>query len=268
MLIWICALHCEAKPVIDHYRLKKDQTRHGFDLYLGDDVACVVSGIGQTNMAAACGWSAALLAQHPRCWINLGVAGHRSYGVGEGVLVNKISREGDTRPIYPVPLQRSRFTQAPIVTQQGERHDYHADALYDMEAWAFASALSHFDSHECIQCFKVVSDNARSAPTRDKATISRLIAKHIGDFADYARQLHRTIAGESPPADNEHQLLRFSALAHFSVSQKVQLGKLLPGLQGAGVPLEELYQQARTLPDARSILRLLSDKLHQESVRL
>ena len=38
MLIWVAALHCEAKPVIDYYRLRK---LHGqaFDVYRGDGMA-------------------------------------------------------------------------------------------------------------------------------------------------------------------------------------------------------------------------------------
>ena len=56
MLIWNCALHCEAKPIIDYYRLKKDPAENAFDVYQDERIACVVSGIGGINMAAATAW--------------------------------------------------------------------------------------------------------------------------------------------------------------------------------------------------------------------
>jgi nucleoside phosphorylase len=187
MLIWICALHCEAKPVIDFHRLKKDRGMQGFDLYRGQDTACVVSGIGMTNMAAACGWAAAILENEDRCWINLGVAGHRSLDIGTPVLVNKISRESGDRSIYPVPLLRAPFISAQVISQDGERNDYHQDALYDMEAWAFASVVERFDTLEACQCVKVVSDNQDNKLTRDKARISALIDTQFEAISTYAR---------------------------------------------------------------------------------
>ena len=59
MLIWVCAMHCEAKPVIDFYRLKKSHDDNAFDLYRGDKMACIISGIGKLASAAASAWIAA-----------------------------------------------------------------------------------------------------------------------------------------------------------------------------------------------------------------
>ena len=56
MLVWVVAMHCEAKPVIDYYRLKKSRIDHAFDLYRGDQMLCVISGIGKTAVAAASAW--------------------------------------------------------------------------------------------------------------------------------------------------------------------------------------------------------------------
>ena len=53
MLIWVCALHCEAKPVIDYYRLSKSHDDNAFDLYQSDRMICVISGSGKLASAAA-----------------------------------------------------------------------------------------------------------------------------------------------------------------------------------------------------------------------
>ena len=57
-VIWVSALHCEAKPVIDYYRLKKSHDDNAFDLYRGDDMLCIISGVGKIASAAACAWIA------------------------------------------------------------------------------------------------------------------------------------------------------------------------------------------------------------------
>ena len=76
MLIWVCALHCEAKPVIDFYRLKKSHDDTAFDLYRGDDMVCIISGTGKVASSAACAWLAARYADAASlAWINLGIAG-------------------------------------------------------------------------------------------------------------------------------------------------------------------------------------------------
>ena len=76
MLIWVCALHCEAKPVIDFYRLKKSHDDNAFDLYRGENMACIISGMGKLASAAASAWIAARYEDSASiAWINLGVAG-------------------------------------------------------------------------------------------------------------------------------------------------------------------------------------------------
>ena len=76
MLIWVCALHCEAKPVIDFYRLKKSHDDTAYDLYRGQDMACIVSGPGKLASAAATAWIAGRQQQTASLtWINLGCAG-------------------------------------------------------------------------------------------------------------------------------------------------------------------------------------------------
>jgi len=44
------ALPCEAKPLIEHYKLKKDLTVHAFAVYLNNDICLVVSGLGKSSL--------------------------------------------------------------------------------------------------------------------------------------------------------------------------------------------------------------------------
>ncbi len=191
MLIWMCALHCEAKPVIDFYRLKKNTDSNAFDLYQLNDIACIVSGIGDLNMAAACAWAASRFEHDNPCWINLGIAGHKSLTPGTTLLANQVYRKDNAQAIYTVPLVEHNFTSACVISLPGEQTDYHPDAAYDMEAYAFLNSCRHFTMLELCASIKVISDNADNPPVRDKAHISQLFADNIQAIADYATRLQQ-----------------------------------------------------------------------------
>jgi adenosylhomocysteine nucleosidase len=191
MLIWMCALHCEAKPVIDFYRLKKHADNHAFDLYQLNDIACIVSGIGDLNMAAACAWAASHFEHDTPCWINLGIAGHKTLTPGTTLLAKQVNRKDNAQAIYPVPLLKHDFTSACVISLPGELTDYHPDAAYDMEAYAFLHSCRHFTALELCACIKVISDNADNPPVRNKAYISQLIADNIPAISDYATRLQQ-----------------------------------------------------------------------------
>lgn len=268
MLIWMCALHCEAKPVIDFYRLKKIAECHAFDLYQGDDMACVVSGIGELNMAEACAWAASRFEQEELCWVNLGIAGHRTLPIGSLLLVTQVYQQDNTQAIYPVPLIKHEISTATLISQSSERLDYHETAAYDMEAYAFLHSCSRFTPLELCSCLKVISDNAETTPLRDKAHISQLIAQHMQSIAEYALRLQQIAADYYQQLLPVSTLQRFTRLAHFTRSQQIQLGKILLGLRAFDPSLQQAYQQAQQQRHSKQILRDLQHQLNRFSERL
>ena len=268
MLIWMCALHCEAKPVIDYYRLKKNGECHVFDLYQGDGITCIVSGMGELNMAEACAWAAGHFAQHNLCWINLGIAGHASFPVGSLLLATQVLQHDNGQAIYPIPLIKHQMQTATLISQSSERLDYHATAAYDMEAYAFLHSCSRFTPLELCSCIKVISDNADTAPVRDKAQISQLIARHMQHIADYAASLQQIAADYEQQMLAPTQLHRFTQLAHFTRSQQLQLGKILLGLRAFDPELDATFQQVQQQPNSKSILQDLQRRLNRHSENL
>ena len=189
MLIWITALHCEAKPIIDHYRLKKSQSHHAFDIYEKDQIVCIVTGIGKLACAAATAWIAAF--NHDArsiAWINVGTAGSASHDIGTALLINRISDES-SRHFYPAPLLNSRFETAHCLTRNESGTDYHPQQLYDMEASAFYHTATRFSCAELVQCVKIISDNPMHQTGKNKTRISKLIHQHIDQLARLAQDL-------------------------------------------------------------------------------
>ncbi len=269
MLICCCALHCEAKPLIDYYRLQKLPGQTVFDVYQGQDIALVVSGIGALNMAAATAWAAAFFdAAETAGWINLGVAGHRSLAVGELLVASKVSAAGANHAIYPVPLPRQQLPLSPVISYPQPQSSYPDDALCDMEAYAYIHTASRFAPIELCQSLKIISDNAELEPHRDKAVISQLIHNRIDDIVGFSGQLMELVTTHAQQKLPTQQLQRFLALAHFTQTQQVQLKKLLLGLRLHDHNLDQSLQSIARLVDSRQILRQLEQQLHWRSEQL
>ena len=189
MLIFMCALHCEAKPIIDFYRLKKSTEPADFDLYFNGQIACIVSGMGGEKMTAAVAWAINEVAQPDSTWINLGIAGHRTLEVGSMVLASKVSLSGQLKSIQLNPSSDTELTFLPVITQQKESVNYIDDAMFDMEAYPFIKAVLTVTPNKNALCIKIISDNQNSLPTRNKAQISDLIARHMTDIDKISQQL-------------------------------------------------------------------------------
>lgn len=193
MLIWMCALHCEAKPLIDAYRLHKLNQYQGFDLYHHEDTCCIVSGVGALKMAAATAWAAALhRGQQPLCWVNLGIAGHQTLDVGSAVVTNRISTTDQVRDYHLSTDLAQGWITTSLISYPQQQESYHPESMADMEAYAFVDIASRFSDIKWCQSIKIISDNAVSPAHRNKQAISRMIAEHLSEIRDYAAAVHQS----------------------------------------------------------------------------
>lgn len=193
MLIWMCALHCEAKPVIDRYRLQKSSLKNQFDLYQNNDTACVVSGIGGFNMAQATTWAASHFASLThRHWINLGIAGHKSLAVGTTLLASKVTSSNNPSVFTPGKPVQHNLQLHEVISYLTEQKNYPEFSACDMEAFEFIQSVSRVDPIKHCCCIKVISDNVSEPAHRNKASISALIESNMTTISEYADQFYRS----------------------------------------------------------------------------
>jgi nucleoside phosphorylase len=239
MLIWVAALHCEAKPVIDYYRLKKSHDHNAFDLYRSDDMLCIISGVGKVASAAACAWIAARYDHEASiAWINLGVAGSGQHAIGAAFSVNQVIDADSGQRHYPVPCAGSLLPGSACLTLSQPSENYRQDTLYDMEASGFMYSALRFSSAELAQCIKIVSDNREHKTGKNRQQVSDLI--------------HR----------NMQQLI---ALAHFSQTQKNRLRVLWRYLMNRDTSAETVLQKISGCSSAATIISTLELLSYQDS---
>jgi len=185
----VCALMCEARPLIDFYRLKKrvDTPFVVFELE-SSPVRVVICGIGMTNAATAVGWVNGL-AEQTAIWLNIGTAGHAALPIASALRVHSyatISQEPKFVPLLaPWPGQSSA-----LLTAQEPSSDYPSTALVDMEGAGFFTAALHFTSAEFVQAIKIVSDNIEQGfEDLNPAKITTLVEQNIEKIVNHINAL-------------------------------------------------------------------------------
>jgi len=192
------ALHSEAKPIIDHYRLQR-LTTEGFPLYVGAScvgetpnllINLVVTGIGQLAMAAAVGWLAGRQENTKSAWLNLGTAGHLDATLGEIFRVAQCTNADDHSAHLPPLVSRWQGEIASLQTVDRAMTDYPPVAMVDMEAHAFFGTACRFAPAELVQSLKVVSDNqGTDLDTLSGEMFSQLVGAHTEKIVDFIEGL-------------------------------------------------------------------------------
>jgi nucleoside phosphorylase len=193
MIHFICALKCEASPIIDYYKLKHFQKADLFKIYRNDNhgVSVTITGIGKLAAAAATSYSYSILGcGQGDVWLNLGVAGHRSHTIGDIYLANRIEDAGSARVWYPQVLIDTEIPTASLLTLDQPCTDYN-DSMFDMEAAGFIVTACRFNNAEFIQSIKIISDN-QEIPAREIAakTVRELIEATKEKIVVLASQLN------------------------------------------------------------------------------
>lgn len=268
MVFIVCALACEAHPIISHFKLKSNLT-HGsqhFPIYQNEEVTLIVSGIGKVNAAAATSNLAALIKNRSgQAWLNIGIGGHREYEKGTGFLIHKIIDEGSGKVYYPpLVINFQQFTETVITVEQVEVM-YQDPVIYDMEASGFYAIASRISTMEFIHCYKIISDNKQSPSSQlNKSSIQEMIEKNLSQISQIilclkeASHQFRTIYEES---DNIHEFVKE---CHFTTTQIYQLKHLLRRWK-ALQPSHSLWDsQISSFKRPRDLLRYLEEKINSQ----
>ena len=268
MLIWVAALHCEAKPVIDYYRLRK---LHGqaFDVYRGDGMALVVSGVGKLASATACAWIAARHQDRAAlAWLNLGIAGAAGHGIGDAFLLNQVIDDDSGERYYPVPVSRAHFPGSACRTLGRPGYEYRGDCLFDMEASGFMHSALCFSSAELVQSIKLVSDNRHRQDRPSRQQVSDLLHQRIDDIVRQGEALAELARGQADLEPSAESWQRLLSLAHFSQTQQSRLRVLWRYLHNRDIETEPLFQSLKSAADAAAIIETLEEIGHRDSEAL
>lgn len=222
------ALPCEAKPLIEAYKLKKDTSINHFAIHKNNNIYLTVTGIGKTAMAAGVAYTQALFADQANpVMLNIGIAGHHCEALGSLFLIDKITDGESGRSFYPPLVFTPPCPTVSLQTHSKPQTSYPDAALCDMEGSAFYETATRFSTGELCHCIKVVSDNAQSpAQQIDVSMATALIQAKIDLIKDLIETLLNLASGITT-INNSNLLETISQQYRFTVSEQIQLQKIL-----------------------------------------
>ena len=281
MLTFVVALHCEAKPIIDFYKLKKVDVKP-FDLYSGAskggvDIELVVTGIGALSAASAVAWLAgfgqnALSSQ--RVWLNVGTAGHAEHDIGQVMLVHGVGDEVQQRSHYPPQVAKWASVTESVLSVSVPTSNYPLGAAVDMEAYAFFNTAIRFSDSELVQSIKVVSDNEEMGVEHLNAKkLTEYVQMNIDAITAFAQSLVAIVAMQSKSLQFGLDAFDLNVLDNFNGthSQRLQARELLSKIsvlvncssngQQTLSELNESFKCVSRLKDALPLLRNTLDSM-------
>jgi len=156
----VVAMKREAKPLINYWDLKENSKK--FYSNKKKKINLIISGIGRKRAEKATIYLGEKTNNNP-FFLNIGIAGHKSYKLGEVILISKITDNKNKYSWYPSLLWKTKIKKASLITVAFPKIRYTADYLYDMEAAGFFKGARNFVGPEKVQCIKIISDNKDSS---------------------------------------------------------------------------------------------------------
>ena len=224
---FFAALPCEAKPLINHFKLKKELSVTAFTIYRNANITLTVTGLGKSAMAAGVAYTLALFpASCLPVLLNIGIAGHRSYELGSIFAVEKITDQETERKYYPQWVIAPPCPTHTLITVAQAQSNYASDSLYEMEASAFYEIAIRFSSSELIHCIKIISDNQDNPSVQIKPVqVSQWLMDALPIIEKMRQQLGRL--AELSQSSNADSYTEFITRWHFTSSEKIRLSSLL-----------------------------------------
>ena len=196
MICFVTALIIEARPLIERFNLKRDNQFKEFELFKGDNIALIVSGVGKTKSADATAALATYLEDPSELtFVNFGTAGSKALPVGSLHICNKIYDNNSERTWHLKLPPEHGLNEVSLETHDkavSSENDKASDAqLVDMEASGFYEAASRFVPANHINVLKIVSDRLSDKAFSKKFVID-LISNQLSSIEDYLKRLHYT----------------------------------------------------------------------------
>ena len=156
----VVAMKREAFPLISYWDLKENRDK--FYSNKKKKINLIISGIGKKKSEKATKYLAERTNKNS-FFVNIGIAGHKDYNLGEITLVSKVTDNKTKYNWYPSLLWKTKIKKTPLITVGFPKIRYTTNHLYDMEASGFFKGAREFVGPEMVQCIKIISDNKKSS---------------------------------------------------------------------------------------------------------
>ncbi len=190
MIHFIVATIKEARPLIDFYKLKKNNNSCEFQIFQNNNISLTVSKIGKVSSALSVSHTFFELGKKKnQIWINFGLAGIKNMDIGKLFLVNKIIDFDSSKLFFPFIKSNFELDHKSCVTYSKPNEKLN-DLLSDMESSGFFESSSKFSSKELIHSLKIISDNeSNRIDFNNDQQIYKLIEKKLKNIDQFKNEV-------------------------------------------------------------------------------
>lgn len=219
MIYLIAALDAEARPLIEHYRLKRDHALP-YTVYTGNGVLLLVTQPGKHNAmmatSALLGWR---IPETGDILVNIGICGApAAYPIGEPLLIHRIV--DGVRRYHPDILYSHTFRESPLLCLD-EPAACCREMPVDMESGGVFAAASRFFKLHRLAFLKIVSDHCDPSSVTKEGVIA-LIRSRTKELDTLIAAL-RDAAAETPLFTPSEETKIGEWQGHFTASQAARL---------------------------------------------
>ncbi len=246
MTYLITALDAEARPFIEHYRLKRESTLP-YAIYRNEEILVLVTQPGRLNAmmatSALLGWK---VPQANDILINVGICGGPEHlPIGEALLIHQI--HDGARRYYPDILYPHTLRESPLLCLD-EPADTVREFPVDMESGGVFAAASRFFRLHRIAFLKIVSDHCNPAGVT-KENVQTLLRSHFTTLEELIALMRQSLHEE--PLFNDAEQARIAEWkAMCTAAQGIRLGDALSYFR-LRHPKEAIVFPASPFPDSK-----------------
>ncbi len=224
----IVALKAEAQPLIEFFELKALPVDETISIFTNHEVTLALAGMGKSAAAHAVQCVKNTNQGCVNAWLNIGIAGHGEFDVGQGFLANRIVDQTTMKTWYPQFVFQPVCRTGTLMTVDKVETDYSDPVGYDMEASGFYSAAVNCSTIELVHTYKIVSDNPRNSVAKvTRSKIDNLIKSKLSEIRCTIDSLKKLTAEVATRSSSDELLHQFLQRWRFSVTQQIQLNSLL-----------------------------------------
>ncbi len=268
MINILTALPCEARPLIEHYRLRGNARHSAFRCYQNDEVQLLICGIGKLAAATATAYLAASEPQRSYAWLNIGIAGHATKPIGEAVLANKIIDAATGQQSFPGIVMPIPCASETLTTVDKPEPHYRETSMVDMEASGFYAAASRFQSCELIHALKIISDNQHH--NTDNISENRAIAlinDNIITIESVINELRQLAAELDSIKQTPAEIYAFMEQWRFTTYQQNELRLLLRRWHALTPAMPPAPHDFTEYNNSKAVLAAIKGRLDAQPIR-
>ena len=258
----IVALKAEAQPLIEFFELKPLPVDETILIFGSHEVTLALAGMGKSAAAHAVQCVNNTKQDCVNAWLNIGIAGHGVFDVGQGFMADRIVDQTTMKTWYPQFVFQPFCRTGTLMTVEKAETDYSEPIGYDMEASGFYPAAVSYSSIELVHSYKIVSDN----PQNSVANVTRhntndLIKSNLSDIRCTIDSLKKLTAEVAARSSSDELLHQFLQRWRFSVTQQFQLKSLLRKTNVLNIDIDVDSSEFISCQDGRSALNVVEKSI-------